>query len=173
MGSLRGPLFYEPRPQERVGVCPACLRGDTSMQLTPDAMVKAYGRALWVMASARVCPVHKLALVPPTEDTTKHEFPDAWLPWMFEVMECDLDQDIDAGGLLEDHIVRRLRGECPEGWARSFPLGALGAICETLGVSLIHGRDGSSRKLNWPSRHSLVLNCRMAVRPKSLRTSRA
>ena len=129
-------------------VCPACLRDDTGMQVTPEAMVMAYGRTLWMMASARVCPVHKLALVSPPEDAAKHEFLDAWLPWMFEVMEGDLDQDIAAGGLFEDHLVRRLRGEHPAGWASSFPLGALGAICEMLGVSRAHGKTATLGRLS-------------------------
>lgn len=129
-------------------VCPACLRGDTSMQLTPEAMLTAYGRTLWVISSARVCPIHKLALVPPPEDSSKHEFIDAWLPWMFEVVEGELDQEIAAGGLYEDHIVRRLNGDYPEGWANSFPVGALGAICEVLGVSVIHGKTATLGRLS-------------------------
>lgn len=128
-------------------VCPACLRSDFDMQLTPEAMAKTYGRTLWVISSARVCPVHKLALVPPPEDSSKHEFVDAWLPWMFEVMEGELDQDVTEGGLYEDHIVRRLNGDHPEGWATSFPIGALGAICEVLGVSVIHGKTATLTQL--------------------------
>lgn len=129
-------------------VCPACLRGDTSMQLTPEAIIKTYGRTLWLISSARVCPVHNLALVPPPEDSSKHEFIDAWLPWMFEVVEGELDQEITAGGLYEDHVVRRLNGDHPEGWATSFPIGALGAICEVLGVSVIHGKIATLGQLS-------------------------
>ena len=129
-------------------VCPACLRGDTSMLLTPEAMLRAYGRTLWVISSARACPVHKLALIPPPEDAAKHEFVDAWLPWMFEVMEGELDQEVTAAGLYEDHIVGRLNGDHPEGWASSFPIGALGAICEMLGASLIHGKTATLGRLS-------------------------
>lgn len=129
-------------------ICPACIRADTGMQVTPEAIAKAFGRTLWVMASARVCPVHGLALVAPPEEGAKHEFLDAWLPWMFEVMEGELDLDIAAGGLLEDHLVRRLRGEHPAGWASSFPLGALGAICEMLGVSRVHGKTATLGRLS-------------------------
>ena len=129
-------------------VCPACLRSDTSMQLTPGAMTKTYGRTLWLISSARVCPVHRLALVPPPEDSSKHEFVDAWLPWMFEVVEGELDREVTAGGLYEDHVVRRLNGDHPEGWAKSFPIGALGAICEMLGVSVIHGKAATLGQLS-------------------------
>lgn len=127
-------------------VCPDCLRGDTSKQLTPEAMLRAYGRTLWLISSARVCPVHKLALVPPPEVSSKHEFVDAWLPWMFEVMEGELDQEVPAGGLYEDHVVRRLSGEKPDGWASDFPVGVLGAICEMLGVSIKHGKSATLGK---------------------------
>ena len=129
-------------------VCPACLREDTASLLSPNAMVDAYGRSLWVIASARVCPVHKLALIAPPETSTKHEFMDAWLPWMFEVVESDLDQVITAGGHYEDHVVRRLSGGKPDGWARDFPIGALGAICEMLGVSMKHGKSATIGKLS-------------------------
>lgn len=129
-------------------VCPACLRSDTGMRITPEAIAMAYGRTLWVMAAARVCPVHKLALVPPPEDTAKHEFLDDWLPWMFEVVEGDLDEEIAASGLFEGHIARRLLGDHPEGWASSFPIGALGAICEMVGVSRIHGKMATLGQLS-------------------------
>lgn len=118
------------------------------MQLTPEAMPRAYNRTLWVISSARVCPVHRLALVPPPEGSSKHEFVDAWLPWMFEVIEGELDHEIKAGGKYEDHLVRRLRGDHPVGWASSFPIGALGAICEVLGVSVIHGKAATLRQLS-------------------------
>ncbi|UWQ97794.1 TniQ family protein [Rhodobacteraceae bacterium S2214] len=129
-------------------VCPACLLSDTDMRLTSGAMTKTYIRTLWVISSARVCPVHKLALIPPPEDSSKHEFVDAWLPWMFEVVEGELDQKIIWGGLYDDHVVRRLNGDHPEGWANSFPIGALGAICEVLGGSVIHGKTATLGRLS-------------------------
>ncbi|MEP0951151.1 MAG: hypothetical protein ABJG96_04195 [Paracoccaceae bacterium] len=62
---------------------------------------------------------------------------------MFEIVEKDLDQEISGGGLFEDHVVRRLSGDLPEGWASSFPIGVLGAICEMLGVSVKHGKSST------------------------------
>ncbi|WP_162183569.1 TniQ family protein [Halocynthiibacter namhaensis] len=105
-------------------ICPACFRQDTRSQVASDAMVLSYGRALWAIASARVCPIHKLALVSAPEASVKHEFVDTWIPWMFEIAEGELDQTIDEGGMYEEHAALRLAGEMPEGWARHFPLGA-------------------------------------------------
>lgn len=129
-------------------ICPACFRQDTRSQVTSDTMVLSYGRALWAIASARVCPIHKLALVSAPEASVKHEFVDTWTPWMFEIAEGELDQAIDEGGMYEEHAALRLAGEMPEGWARHFSLGALGAICEILGVSQTHGKAASLREVS-------------------------
>ena len=36
----------------RSRICPACFRGDAGPKLTPDTMLRAYGRILWALASA-------------------------------------------------------------------------------------------------------------------------
>lgn len=138
MGQEIGQQFLL-RGQNRI--CPACFREDAGPEITPDTALKAYGRILWGLSSARVCPIHKLALVCSPEDSVQHEFFDTWSLWLFEISEGLLDQPVAEGGLYEAHAARRLAGDLPEGWAKDFPIDALGATCEVLGVSVIYGKN--------------------------------
>jgi hypothetical protein len=132
----------------RSRICPACFREDTGGELTHDTALAAYGRILWALASARVCPIHKLLLVSAPEDTVQHEFFDTWSLWLPEIGEGSLDQLVVEGGLYEEHVSHRLAGEIPDGWASRFPIDALGATCEMLGVSQIYGKDAILRGLS-------------------------
>lgn len=125
----------------RSRICPACLREDTGTELTPDTALAAYGRILWALASARVCPLHKLLLVSAPEDTVQHEFFDTWSLWLPEIAEGALDRQVVERGVYEEHVAHRLAGETPDGWASRFPIDALGAACEMLGVSMVYGKD--------------------------------
>lgn len=127
----------------RSRICPACFRGDTGAELTRNTAVAAYGRILWALASARVCPIHKLLLVSAPEDTVQHEFFDTWSLWLPEIDEGSLDQLMADEGLYEAHVARRLAGNSPDGWASRFPIDALGATCEMLGISQIYGKDAT------------------------------
>lgn len=127
----------------RSRICPACFREDTGPQMTPDTALDAYGRILWTLSSARVCPVHKLSLISAPEDTVQHEFFDTWSLWLPEICEGSLNQHVADGGLYEEHVARRLAGDIPDGWASRFPIDALGATCEMLGVSQTHGKNAT------------------------------
>jgi hypothetical protein len=82
----------------RSRICPACFREDTGSGLTPDTALEAYGRVLWALASARVCPIRKLSLVSAPEDTVQHEFFDTWSLWLSEIAEGALDHLVAEGG---------------------------------------------------------------------------
>lgn len=125
----------------RSRICPACFREDAGPKLRPDTALAAYGRILWALASARVCPIHKLSLISAPEDIVQYEFFDTWSLWLPEIGEGSLDQPVPDGGLYEEHVTRRLAGDIPEGWASRFPIDALGATCEMLGISQIYGKD--------------------------------
>jgi hypothetical protein len=127
----------------RSRICPACFRGDAGPKLTPDTMLRAYGRILWALASARVCPVHKMVLVSAPEGKVQHEFLDTWSLWLPEIGEGDLDHLVVEGGLYEEHVARRLTGDLPDGWASNFPIDALGAACEMLGISQVYGKNAT------------------------------
>lgn len=127
----------------RSRICPGCLREDAGAELTPDTALAAYGRILWALASARVCPIHKLLLVSAPQDTVQHEFFDTWSLWLPEIAEGSLDQAVVEGGLYEEHVAQRLAGETPDGWASRFPIDALGATCEMLGISKVYGKDAA------------------------------
>lgn len=99
----------------RSRICPACFREDTGSDLTPDTALEAYGRVLWALASARVCPIHKLLLVSAPEDTVQHEFFDTWSLWLPEINERALDHLVVEGGLYEEHVSHRLAGDMPDG----------------------------------------------------------
>ncbi|MEH6644292.1 TniQ family protein [Sulfitobacter sp.] len=124
----------------RSRICPACFREDKGPELTPDTALGAYGRILWSLASARVCPIHRLSLISAPENTVQHEFSDTWSLWLPEIGEGSLDQLVAEGGLYEEHVARRLAGDILDGWASRFPIDALGATCEMLGISQIYGK---------------------------------
>ena len=127
----------------RSRICPACFREDSGSDLTPHTVLAAYGRVLWALASARVCPIHKLMLISAPEDTVQHEFFDTWSLWLPEIGEGALDHMVADGGLYEQHIARRLAGDDADGWARDFPIDALGATCEMLGISQVYGKNAT------------------------------
>lgn len=66
-------------------ICPACFRADTGGHIAEKNLPNAYGRILWSLASARVCPIHHLRLITPPEDAIPHEFLQSWVPWLPEI----------------------------------------------------------------------------------------
>jgi hypothetical protein len=122
-------------------ICPACFRADTGGHIAEQTLPNAYGRILWSLASARVCPIHHLRLIAPPEDAITHEFLQSWVPWLPEILAGELDELVPEGGAFEAHVALRLAGARTTSWASEFPIDALGAACEMLGVSRSFGKE--------------------------------
>ncbi|PVH27707.1 TniQ family protein [Pararhodobacter oceanensis] len=133
-------------------ICPACFRADLGGQMSASAMVNAYARVLWSFSSARTCPIHHLFLVAPPEEDLMYEFASSWSPWLLEIADGELDDPSPAEAQFERHLSDRLAGNATKSWLMEFSLGALGAACEMMGISLLFGkqvgiRDMTSRDL--------------------------
>ncbi|MFG6498328.1 TniQ family protein [Sulfitobacter sp. 1A15106] len=134
-----GHLFQDQRLRRgQFRVCPGCLRDDIGAELTENTALNAYARMAWSVNSFRVCPQHHLFLIHPPEPGPPHEFNQTWEAWLPEILDGDLDQESKCDALYERHITRVLAGENSAlGWADVFPLDALGALCEILGVAKV------------------------------------
>ncbi|WP_417586822.1 TniQ family protein [Pararhodobacter oceanensis] len=128
-------------------ICPACFRADLGGQMSASAMVNAYARVLWSFSSARTCPIHHLFLVAPPEEDLMYEFASSWSPWLLEVAEGELDEPSPAEARFEGHLSDRLAGSDEHGWLMEFQLGALGAACEMMGISLLLGKQAGIRDM--------------------------
>ena len=121
-------------------VCPACLRADIGPDLSERAALNAYARMAWSIATVRVCPVHRMSLIPPPEAGVAHEFNQSWEPWLSEIIDSELDQPVAGMGLFESFVSRRLEGHTQTpGWTGRFPPDALGMLSEFLGTAKLYG----------------------------------
>ncbi len=138
---LGGQIFQKQRLlRGQFRICPGCFREDIGSELTADAALNAYARMAWSIISFRVCPKHRLFLVHPPEPGSPHEFSQSWESWMPEILDGDLDQASQSGASYEHHVLRAMAGDQPPlGWADAFPLDALGALCELMGVAKVFG----------------------------------
>ena len=121
-------------------VCPACLRTDIGPDLSERAALNAYARMAWSIATVRVCPEHRMSLIPPPDAGVAHEFNQSWEPWLSEIIDSELDQPVAGMGLFESFVSRCLEGHTQTpGWTGRFPPDALGMLSEFLGTAKLYG----------------------------------
>jgi hypothetical protein len=133
--------------RDRLHVCPKCLAADIGGQARPDVAV--YGRAIWLVAHIRACPVHGVPLieVANTLGARTHDFAAIVGPVAVVIADADAG-DILPASAMEDYLVGRLSGAPRENpWLDALDFFAAAKTCEMVGAVALHGRTPNLKLL--------------------------
>lgn len=123
-------------------VCPKCLLDDiASSDLPPHHAI--HGRANWMLAAIRTCPIHEVALVEVARDVPVHDTHD-WtanvapvVPSLHEIAESAAAR---APSALERYLLKRLEGRPTQSWLDEFPFFAAAHVAELIGAVATSGK---------------------------------
>jgi hypothetical protein len=142
--TLRGERLTKPSlRRDRLRVCPACLAADMAQSRLPSD-VAVHGRAVWLIAHFRACPIHRVALV-------EVENPGGARTHDFAAFVGPAAERIAREGLaatatlsvspLEDYLLARLDGRGGHfPWLDALDFFASAKTCEMIGAVALHGR---------------------------------
>jgi hypothetical protein len=139
----------------RTHVCPKCLLEDIANSDLPPHLA-IHGRANWLLASIRTCPIHEVALLQVARDVPVHDTHD-WTTNVAPVVPL-LPQFADLvthrpASALELYLFERLAGRPTTSWLDAFPFFAAALVAELIGAVATAGKKVNLDELSEDARH--------------------